>query len=313
MSVGLSNWDDDVESADAGNQNIDSNNAVKRLGIYPDLKAECSDESNAKSCESALKDNQNVTNENEYIAGEHMTKEQTNSITNKTQALKETVDESFVDHEELVQREHENMPKSDIDCETNVSDKSYNDRQSYESDSQVCKPKETYSNAISSSFSTGANKDLKDGEYAEDESGHTYNPHSECPNHEPIPGRAVRIDEHDENNYNRNANYSSELNKDIERRGKPRHHKGMTHVTDQAVGGKEFKFRGLDQKYKTNDDDLYDEANEKYKYFWRKDSAFSQWHESYFHYEGIQFSSAEQFMMHQKASKHIKESLHCPI
>lgn len=45
--------------------------------------------------------------------------------------------------------------------------------------------------------------------------------------------------------------------------------------------------------------------NEKklYKYFWKEQSVFSQWYSCTFTVDGREYSSAEQYMMHQKAGK----------
>ena len=46
------------------------------------------------------------------------------------------------------------------------------------------------------------------------------------------------------------------------------------------------------------------EAREKYAFFWKADSPFSQWHSSSFHVDGQKFINAEQYMMHQKAGEY---------
>lgn len=45
--------------------------------------------------------------------------------------------------------------------------------------------------------------------------------------------------------------------------------------------------------------------NEKhlYEYFWKSDSVFSQWYPCNFTVDEITYTSAEQYMMHQKAGK----------
>ena len=44
-----------------------------------------------------------------------------------------------------------------------------------------------------------------------------------------------------------------------------------------------------------------EEAQQKFEFFWRKESGFSQWHNSSFEVDGHTYTCAEQFMMHQKA------------
>lgn len=43
------------------------------------------------------------------------------------------------------------------------------------------------------------------------------------------------------------------------------------------------------------------ESKEKFTFFWRTASPFSQWHPAHFTVNGMNYSSAEQYMMHQKA------------
>ena len=45
------------------------------------------------------------------------------------------------------------------------------------------------------------------------------------------------------------------------------------------------------------------ESDEKFTFFFGAKSPFSQWHSAVFTVDGVQYSCAEQFMMHQKASK----------
>ena len=40
---------------------------------------------------------------------------------------------------------------------------------------------------------------------------------------------------------------------------------------------------------------------EKFTFFWRTESPFSQWFKADFTVNGVQYTSAEQYMMHQKA------------
>ena len=40
---------------------------------------------------------------------------------------------------------------------------------------------------------------------------------------------------------------------------------------------------------------------QKFTFFWRSESPFSQWHKSTFYVDGTKYNCAEQYMMHQKA------------
>lgn len=42
---------------------------------------------------------------------------------------------------------------------------------------------------------------------------------------------------------------------------------------------------------------------EKFTFFWRSESAFSQWYPSSFTVDGITYNCAEQYMMRQKAGE----------
>lgn len=45
------------------------------------------------------------------------------------------------------------------------------------------------------------------------------------------------------------------------------------------------------------------EASEMFTFFYGTESPFSQFHPSYFKIDGVEYSCAEQYMMHQKAGK----------
>ncbi|XP_045159949.2 uncharacterized protein LOC123525175 [Mercenaria mercenaria] len=49
------------------------------------------------------------------------------------------------------------------------------------------------------------------------------------------------------------------------------------------------------------DNEAYDRAREKYVYFWKSQSIYSQWHKSWFYVDDEKFNCAEQFMMFKKA------------
>ena len=42
---------------------------------------------------------------------------------------------------------------------------------------------------------------------------------------------------------------------------------------------------------------------EKFHFFWKSKSPFSQWHSAQFTIDDIEYNCAEQYMMYQKASK----------
>ena len=46
-----------------------------------------------------------------------------------------------------------------------------------------------------------------------------------------------------------------------------------------------------------------EEARQKYEFFWKSDSPYSQWHPVGFEVDGQAYNCAEQFMMYQKAGK----------
>lgn len=50
-------------------------------------------------------------------------------------------------------------------------------------------------------------------------------------------------------------------------------------------------------------DEEEEENRKHYEYFWRGNDVFSQWHPSKFHYDGMMFTCAEQYMMYKKAGK----------
>ena len=43
------------------------------------------------------------------------------------------------------------------------------------------------------------------------------------------------------------------------------------------------------------------EARQKYEFFWKSASPYSQWHPANFEVDGQTYNCSEQFMMHQKA------------
>ena len=47
------------------------------------------------------------------------------------------------------------------------------------------------------------------------------------------------------------------------------------------------------------------QAAEKFIFFWKSKSPFSQWHEAVFVLDDVKFNCAEQYMMYRKASKGI--------
>lgn len=61
-------------------------------------------------------------------------------------------------------------------------------------------------------------------------------------------------------------------------------------------------FKPLAKKWLENKQSLDNKIEqEKFTFFWKSTSTFSQWHPAIFEYKGIKFTSCEQFMMYSKA------------
>ena len=125
-----------------------------------------------------------------------------------------------------------------------------------------------------------------------------------------LPERAVRPknQKHDESRKSDGpemVGFGRETNSKDPGRGRGKGKKGQNQHNIDKDGGEDGKkgrkFKGIDKKWKTNYDDAYDEAHEKYEYFWRKHCVYSQWHYSVFYDADIKFTCAEQYMMYQKA------------
>ena len=128
----------------------------------------------------------------------------------------------------------------------------------------------------------------------------------------PLPKRAVRPknqkhNESREGDGSEMVGFGRETNSKDTGRGRGKGKKGHNQHNRDKDGGEDGKkgrkFKGIDQNWKTSYDDAYDEAHEKYEYFWRKHCVYSQWHYSVFYDADIKFTCAEQYMMYQKAGK----------
>lgn len=60
-------------------------------------------------------------------------------------------------------------------------------------------------------------------------------------------------------------------------------------------------FKPLAKNWLENKQSLIKESEEKFTFFWKSTSPFSQWHPAIFEYKGIKFTSCEQFMLYSKA------------
>lgn len=67
-----------------------------------------------------------------------------------------------------------------------------------------------------------------------------------------------------------------------------------------ATGGTRKSKKPPKKKFK--DTTALDSGGEKFTFFFRSESPFSQWHPSEFKVDGVHFNCCEQFMMYQKAS-----------
>ena len=179
----------------------------------------------------------------------------------------------------------------------------------------VCRPKMNMGSPIVSSFSAGNHSESEISTAIRERTGdadHITGLGDKNPQ-VPIPGRAVRLEnQNDFESHEDDSNEVAALGEDtnLRRTGRGRgqgtkgHHQHNRDKYDWGDRKKDHKFKGIDQNWKTNYDDAYEEAHEKYEYFWKKHTIYSQWHYSVFFDGTVKFTCAEQFMMYQKASKY---------
>ena len=75
-------------------------------------------------------------------------------------------------------------------------------------------------------------------------------------------------------------------------------------ATAKSRKGKKRKRNNTSQNEPTDVvDEVVDDCKERFTFFFRSASPFSQWHPAEFEVNGVLFNCAEQFMMYQKASK----------
>ena len=162
---------------------------------------------------------------------------------------------------------------------------------------EVCRPKTHMGNPIVSSFSAGNPSESDISTAISERAGDADHKagSGDQTSHAAIPGRAVRL---------KNQNAEGDFDK-VAACGKDNLNGKHIRDKERECEKKDDKFRGIDQKWKTNYDDAYDEAHEKYEYFWRNPDVCSQWYFSVFFDGTVKFTSAEQYMMYQKASKQI--------
>ena len=161
---------------------------------------------------------------------------------------------------------------------------------------EVCRPKTHMGNPIVSSFSAGNPSESDISTAISERTGDAdhMTGSGDITRQDAIPGRAVRL---------KHQNAEGDFDK-IAACGKDNLNGKHTKDKEMECEKKDDKFRGIDQKWKTNYDDAYDEAHEKYEYFWRKPAVCSQWTYSVFFVENNKFTTAEQYMMYRKASKY---------
>ena len=179
--------------------------------------------------------------------------------------------------------------------------------------SEVCRPKVHIGSPIVSSFSAGNHVESELSTATHEMVGN--DDATLCSGDQTsrghIPGKAVRIENQNDNESfegddKESAAFHRGSNSKDTGRGSGKEKKGRhKHDRNKDDGNNRQKeiFRGIDQNWRTNYDDLYEEAQKKYEYFWRKHCIYSQWHYSVFFHESSKFTCAEQYMMFQKASK----------
>lgn len=186
--------------------------------------------------------------------------------------------------------------------------------QLFENPSDVCRPKTQtcIGGPISSSFSAGNHNESEISTAIHETTGD-----ADCiiglgdlNQRVSFPGKAVRLEtqnvnESPENDLSEVSALGRETKSKDTGRGraeeKKSHHQHKKESDVRRDEKKEHKFRGIDQKWSTNYDDAYEKAHEKYEYFWRKHTIYSQWHYSVFFDDTVKFTCAEQYMMYQKA------------
>ena len=275
---------------------------VKTKGISPNLNSEYLNESDTNISEANLNNQQSETTKMELM--QHL--ENANELRLETNYKTCTADSNEEASEWCSggQTEHVNKATNNVEHTNTLTNLDSGNHVSSEVQEMLnlCRPKEGCGNPIASSFSTGTNQTSKietenvDPQFRNEGLG-------KCAS---IPGRAIRTDTDIAPDKTRDRSIECmHQTEDEAGVGSYSEHKGnRVHDKDNPkMDEQEQIFRGIDAKWRTNDDDLYDEAHDKYEYFWKKNSVFSQWYQSYFTYEDQQFNCAEQYMMYQKASK----------
>lgn len=263
----------------------DSSDLVPKKGIYPDLE----------SC------NENTTYQNKNDLSENPSEKSKMGCTSSKESSGEL-------ENDLPYSKPQNDTGGTDASENNAADE--NKQLGNQEFPVVCRRKEPVelNNPIVLSFSSrqstkSETDEIPDCKRAEAEAnvaaakdeGNTSPSHSSSEKH--FPGKAVRVKD----------GHNDEVNEHI--RG------GNSHSTKEKIGRHDHDipddkktdetedkpFRGIDQKWKTNDDDEWEAAHEKFEYFWTRDSIYSQWYYSVFHLEDYKFTCAEQYMMYRKA------------
>ena len=287
-------------SGNSGSNSYYLNNTESKCGIYPDLSALTGEHVNPCGLEQS---ESNV----DTVEGVTVNMGCVSSKESASESVTESRQNDSVYFRDGSKNEGEDIQVEDTD----------NDEKGklFVNPADVCRPKMNMGSPIVSSFSAGNQRESEISTAIHERTGdadHITGLGDKNPQVS-IPGRAVRLEnQNDVESHEDDSNEVAALAEDTNSRrigrgrglGTKDHHEHNREKYNRGDRKKDHKFKGIDQNWKTNYDDAYEEAHEKYEYFWRKHTIYSQWHYSVFFDETVKFTCAEQFMMYQKASKH---------